>query len=299
MRNFFLIIVLLSSSKLAVSQTVQQPVIGQFGVQTSVMVPDRGGVFLGGVKRAGDSRFDSIFAPIGSSAGRFTEHTGMSSHVFISDLHEMDALILEAADRPDGLEYLRRIHSGVAFDNLVDFRGGAVSEVSPLAGRFPGNSEYRTRIPHRDVSTPASRTRSAIGSGSRYQYGAQASPLNRFEGSSLASSSAARQAQSDDFLDSLSRSLDEPVRQAAPVQVANSVAAKNAAQVTASRATAANLSDGPSKLDAGRSYLLGRKAERAGQSNLAILHYRAAFLLGSTVAETRLKELNDVAVAKK
>jgi hypothetical protein len=287
MRKLYLLIVLLSSQiagQTASGQTVQQPVISQFGVQTAVMVPDRGGVFLGGVKRAGESSFNSIFSPIGSSVGRFSEHTGLSAHVFISDLREMDELILEAADRPDGLDYLRRIHSGVAFDNSISYRGGAISEVSPLAGRYPYRAS-RVSIPYRPGYTGSS----SLSPRTTSHYGATVLPTNRLSHNLTARSSSAKQAQSDQFLADLERSMRPSVPQA--VRIAT-VAAKP-------RKPSPPPQTQPTKLDASRSYLLARKAERAGQTNLAILHYRTAAQLGSKVAEKRLRDLNDVTVAKK
>jgi hypothetical protein len=273
MRNLLPLVVLLSS-QICYAQTVQLPVISQFGVQTSVMVPDRGGAFLGGVKRAGESSFNSIFSPIGSSVGRFSEHTGLSSHVFISDLREMDELILEAANRPDGLDYLRRIHSGVAFDNSISYGGGAISEVSPLAGRYPSSSQHRTTIPYRTSSTHSTAPRFS----------------NR---PTLPRSSSVKQAESDQFLADLDRSMNGPTR--FTQQVASRTHREPIAQTTPKSSS----KPVKNKLNAGRSYLLARKAERAGHQDLAILHYRKAAQFGSKVAEKRLRDLNAATVANK
>jgi hypothetical protein len=79
-------------------QTIQQPIFEQIGVQTSVMVPDRGGIYLGGVKRLREGSGRSTPFGLGSSIGREVSNTGMSAHVYISDLHEMDDLILNSPD---------------------------------------------------------------------------------------------------------------------------------------------------------------------------------------------------------
>ena len=305
----------------AQAQTIQQPVIGQFGVQTSVMVPDRGGVYLGGVKRAGESSFNSIFSPFGSAVGRFAESTGLSSHVFISDLQEMDALILEAADRPDGIDYLRRIHSGVAFDPNVNFRGGAVSNVSPLAPRFSSLHKEASRIPGVNHSNV------------RNHYGAALLPFHRDNRPTTPSSNVARQipastglaqtansnakqAQSDRFLDDLFQSMNSNKRvtsgttlQADSLSSRGSSASRPPVEKPASPfRVPVSVSNVPikqpvavprsNKLAASRAYLLGRQAERAGEKNAAILHYRSSMKLGSKPAKKRLQELDDVTVAK-
>src|SRR5262245_24065279 len=79
--------------------TVQQPVIGIQSVQTTVSVPDRGTIFLGGVKRAGDTR--STFGPFrsGTSTGLFREQSGMQARPWIHDLRAMDEAVLAAAER--------------------------------------------------------------------------------------------------------------------------------------------------------------------------------------------------------
>jgi hypothetical protein len=79
--------------------TVQQPVFRNFSVGTTVSVPDRGGAFIGGVKRAGSSR--KSFGPFrsGSSFGMFRDYSALSTHVNIHDLGEMDRQILRQANR--------------------------------------------------------------------------------------------------------------------------------------------------------------------------------------------------------
>jgi hypothetical protein len=79
--------------------TVQQPVFRNFSVGTTVSIPDRGGAFIGGVKRAGSSR--KSFGPFrsGSSIGLFRDYSAASTHVTIHDLGEMDRRILQQANR--------------------------------------------------------------------------------------------------------------------------------------------------------------------------------------------------------
>jgi hypothetical protein len=98
MRNLLTILTGVLAASSASAQTVQLPVIEQIGVRTSVMVPDRGGVYLGGVKRLREGAGFSTPFGLGSSIGREVSNVGMSAHVYISDLHEMDDLILNSPD---------------------------------------------------------------------------------------------------------------------------------------------------------------------------------------------------------
>jgi len=108
MRNLLTILTGVLAASSASAQTVQLPVIEQIGVRTSVMVPDRGGVYLGGVKRLREGAGFSTPFGLGSSIGREVSNVGMSAHVYISDLHEMDDLILNSPDHgySDGVRFV-------------------------------------------------------------------------------------------------------------------------------------------------------------------------------------------------
>lgn len=90
--------------------SVQLPRQDVFSVGTVVSVPDRGGVYLGGVKRAADSRSQYGFGPLraGSSIGSERSASSLSAHVYIHDFDEMDRMLLNtptggglaAMDRP-------------------------------------------------------------------------------------------------------------------------------------------------------------------------------------------------------
>lgn len=71
--------------------TVQQPTFESFSVGTTVSVPDRGTIGLGGVGRAAGSRSRFGYAR-GASA------SSTSASVFIHDFEAMDAAVLNAAD---------------------------------------------------------------------------------------------------------------------------------------------------------------------------------------------------------
>lgn len=82
--------------------TVQQPIVGVTTVRTSVAVPDRGRVFLGGVSSAQSSRSRFGFGQPGSSIGLSRSSNSLSAGVTIIDLREMDEAILNSVpDRPE------------------------------------------------------------------------------------------------------------------------------------------------------------------------------------------------------
>ena len=89
----------------ATGQTIQLPAFQQRGVRTTVVVPDRGSVSLGGFSGLRQSRvriappFFGSFAP--SRAGRSSRGVGnMQMRVWVHDLQAMDAAILvEAGQR--------------------------------------------------------------------------------------------------------------------------------------------------------------------------------------------------------
>ena len=86
----------------ATGQTIQLPAFQQRGVRTTVVVPDRGSVSLGGFSGLRQSRvriappFFGSFAP--SRAGRSSRNVGnMQIRVWVHDLQAMDAAILAEA----------------------------------------------------------------------------------------------------------------------------------------------------------------------------------------------------------
>lgn len=98
--NRLLFVTLLISTDAAFAQLViQQPIVSQLGVQTSVMVPDRGTFFLGGVSRGAESRF--MPGPCGcrgSSIGREFSSVSLTTSVWIQDLTAIDRMVLDLAE---------------------------------------------------------------------------------------------------------------------------------------------------------------------------------------------------------
>ncbi|GIW93554.1 MAG: hypothetical protein KatS3mg110_1595 [Pirellulaceae bacterium] len=125
------------------AQVVQLPVYHQFGVSTTVVVPDRGGVVLGGVDRyrAADSRFGPRLPllPGNRSTGYEVERSVAGVHATILDLQEMDRQLLgEAAQRGRWLEATARARQP------HDTRLMAASDPAPVApGRIVQEAERR------------------------------------------------------------------------------------------------------------------------------------------------------------
>lgn len=91
----------LAASGHAQQLSVQQPVVGTTSVNTTVSVPDRGSVFLGGVNSAQSGR--TSYGPLrsGSSLGLSRSASSMSTSVYIHDLRAMDeALLNSVPDSP-------------------------------------------------------------------------------------------------------------------------------------------------------------------------------------------------------
>lgn len=144
--------------------TVQQPIVEQLRIGTTVSVPDRGGVFIGGVKRARDSRssFGLGRAPLkpGSSIGFDREFTGVSVHAYIHDFDEMDRMLLEDAERSSSLG-----GSGLG-SGLKRYKVSDLASTS-MRNRFdrPMSSPAPTLSSRRYASLPPKRTSAASTSG--------------------------------------------------------------------------------------------------------------------------------------
>lgn len=86
-------------------QTVQLPTFHYFGVQTTVVVPDRGSIPLGGVTYGGSTR--TRFDRVGPNYvyGQFNETLGMSVGATIIDHNEIDRELLAEAARKRGAKF--------------------------------------------------------------------------------------------------------------------------------------------------------------------------------------------------
>lgn len=90
-------VLMFGGQPLFAQQVIQQPVVGNTSVNTTVSVPDRGSMFLGGVSSAESGR--NQYGPFrsGPSSGLSRQSTSMSVHVYIHDLQSMDEEILNSA----------------------------------------------------------------------------------------------------------------------------------------------------------------------------------------------------------
>lgn len=83
----------------APASAVQLPTFGYNTVNTTVSVPDRGGVYMGGIKRSSSGRTESG-APLlpfkNRSIGNQTSASSFSVHTYIHDFEAMDEAALNA-----------------------------------------------------------------------------------------------------------------------------------------------------------------------------------------------------------
>ncbi|MGI9430219.1 MAG: hypothetical protein ACR2NM_16275 [Bythopirellula sp.] len=89
-------------------QTVQLPTFHVTGVATTVIVPDRGSVYLGGVNRSslGQRRFGTpLLGPTNRSFSRSSAAGGISIHATIIDHDEIDRALLAEAARRRGAKF--------------------------------------------------------------------------------------------------------------------------------------------------------------------------------------------------
>jgi hypothetical protein len=108
-RGIILLVLLLgareANAQVIQQQTVQLPTFHYFGVQTTVVVPDRGSIPLGGVTYGGSTRtrFDRVGPNYGY--GQFNETLGLSMSATIIDNDEMDRAVLAEAARRRGAKF--------------------------------------------------------------------------------------------------------------------------------------------------------------------------------------------------
>ncbi|MEM8943727.1 MAG: hypothetical protein AAGD11_00980 [Planctomycetota bacterium] len=128
--------------------TVQLPTFEQFGVSTTVVVPDRGTLSLGGVNSSGlgSRQFAPGVPGLGSRAiGRASSSAGMSIRATIIDHDEIDRALLAEAARRRG--------------DVVDIRGRAVADAPRLPLTTPTHrAAARARDGRNTLAPPRFRT---------------------------------------------------------------------------------------------------------------------------------------------
>lgn len=90
---------LICSRSAAAQQTLQQPVVETFSVDTVVSVPDRGGALWGGIGTASETRRDFGPLPWGTATGRSVSSSRVDVGVSIHDFEALDAALLAAPTR--------------------------------------------------------------------------------------------------------------------------------------------------------------------------------------------------------
>ena len=83
-------------------QVVQLPTVRTFGMTTTVSVPDRGAVLMGGVTRSANSRSSRRVPGLGSAATQGHSLSGAHVIATIIDLQAWDAAVLAEARRRKG-----------------------------------------------------------------------------------------------------------------------------------------------------------------------------------------------------
>lgn len=109
LRQLLMVIAVLgvAAPAFAQNQAVQQPVVRQQRLGTSVSVPDRGRAFLGGVSSGATST--NRYGPFrsGTNSGREFSNSSQTVSVYIHDFEEMDQALLNSG-RPQNRAAARR-----------------------------------------------------------------------------------------------------------------------------------------------------------------------------------------------
>jgi hypothetical protein len=129
MRVFLIAAICLLLPASAWGQAVQLPSFRQFSTSTTVVVPDRGSVSLGGLGRAagGSSQFGVPGIPGSRSSSSATQASGVSVSAQIHDFAEMDRQLLEQAaamrgKKLEGASRPRRGSTSQAVSSVAEIR---------------------------------------------------------------------------------------------------------------------------------------------------------------------------------
>ena len=135
----------------ASAQTVQLPTFSFASVGTTVMVPDRGSAFLGGINRASDGRSEFGVPGIAfpgfqnRGIGQDRSATSFWATATIHDFDAMDQALLNTPS-PDGFaEELSQHVPRSAGNSCGDRRAGLSSTKRPISPETGGSSQTRRR----------------------------------------------------------------------------------------------------------------------------------------------------------
>ena len=171
------IAVALASVSLSQGQVVQLPTLRSFSVDTTVVVPDRGSAFLGGVSRAsygsnsygvpGFSKLPGLGRLFTNrSSGSSVSSSNASVSATIIDLHEMDEAVLAAAARQRALaatDVARRHRAAFLAQHIGRTNATQFVRSQPTVGGPPDRrtSKRRTEVTALDVFATAQRAEAA------------------------------------------------------------------------------------------------------------------------------------------
>ncbi len=130
-------LLLLPSASVARGQVIQLPTFHYFSVQTSVLAPDSGGAYLGGVGRA-SSRHTSYGLPGGGRlfGNRSIEHSAgvslTSVHTTVIDHEELDRAVLAEAARLRPARLPQEVSADAVAQRMDAASSGSSAAEAPL-----------------------------------------------------------------------------------------------------------------------------------------------------------------------
>jgi len=131
-----------------VPTTVQLPTFSVFSVQTTVSVPDRGGMSLGGLNYGGDGRSVRGFGPLGSRGiGSGRAASGVSVGATIIDNAELDRAVLAEAAARRGALMTGGVGTASGLSAATAHPGGAIESVAAIRARNAAKAdEHATEV---------------------------------------------------------------------------------------------------------------------------------------------------------
>ena len=134
-----LCLIALSSEVWAQNLTVQQPVVGVFGVDTVVSVPDRGGAFLGGLNTGASGRNTAGPFRSGTSTGFSRSGSRVEASVYIHDFEAMDQALLQTTTVRSQSRFVPQSRADRAYAALLNSPPSEpITSIAPKGGSADG-----------------------------------------------------------------------------------------------------------------------------------------------------------------
>jgi hypothetical protein len=128
-----------------VPTTVQLPTFSYFSVQTTVSVPDRGGMYLGGLNYGADGRSTRGFGPLGSRGiGSSRAASGVSIGATIIDNAELDRAVLAEAARRRGASPIMGDGKAAEVASTIAPASGPIESVAAIRARNAAKADERS-----------------------------------------------------------------------------------------------------------------------------------------------------------